>query len=77
MSKLSNMPIVITFFLLGLSFGSGPCLAACGPLLISYIAGTGKKFKDSVVTYLIFSSARIVTLDGIIIGDESIINQIL
>jgi len=50
---------IITFFLLGLSFGAGPCLAACGPLLISYTAGTGKDVLKGLSAYILFSLARI------------------
>ena len=53
------MPLAISFFLLGLSFGAGPCLASCGPLLITYIAGTGKNVFKSLVSYALFSCARI------------------
>ena len=44
---------------MGLSFGAGPCIASCGPLLISYIAGTGKGPWKGFVAYLLFSFARI------------------
>ncbi|MFH0935260.1 MAG: sulfite exporter TauE/SafE family protein, partial [Candidatus Omnitrophota bacterium] len=53
------MPIIISFFLLGLSFGAGPCLASCGPLLISYLAGTKKNFRGGLYSYILFSAARI------------------
>ena len=48
-----------SFFVLGLSFGSGPCLASCGPLLLSYWAGTQKNIKSSFISYALFSAARI------------------
>ncbi len=50
---------IASFFLLGLSFGFGPCLGSCGPLLISYIAGTEKNPFKSVITYMVFSLSRI------------------
>ena len=53
------MKLLLSFFILGLTFGSGPCLASCGPLLVSYIAGTNKGVKNSVWVYLLFSLARI------------------
>lgn len=53
------MPIIVSFFLLGLSFGAGPCLASCGPLLITYLAGTGKNVWGSISSYILFSAARI------------------
>jgi sulfite exporter TauE/SafE len=50
---------IVRIFLLGLSFGAGPCVASCGPLLLSYVAGTRKDIVRSGLTYLIFSLARI------------------
>jgi hypothetical protein len=52
------------------------------PSFNRYFYATHKKhYKKSISPILerikIFSSAKIVTLDGTIIGDESIINQIL
>ncbi len=52
--------IIISLFLSGILLGSGPCLASCGPILISYIAGTKKNILKGVLTYILFSSARIV-----------------
>ena len=51
--------IIFSLFLLGLSFGSGPCLASCGPILISYVAGTEKNVLKSFISYILFSLARI------------------
>lgn len=50
---------ILSFFLLGLSFGFGPCMSSCGPVLISYIAGRQKNVLKSLATYWIFSSGRI------------------
>ena len=47
-------------FLLGLIFGSGPCLASCGPLLVSYVAGTGKSPRAGVLSYFLFSWTKIL-----------------
>lgn len=52
--------VMISLFLLGLSFGSGPCLASCGPLLLTYIIGTKKNTPEGLVSYFIFSIARIL-----------------
>jgi len=49
-----------SLFILGLSFGAGPCLASCGPLLISYIAARRKNIPKSIITYLLFSVSRIL-----------------
>lgn len=51
--------LLFSFFLLGLSLGIGPCLATCGPLLISYIAGTQKDSIKGIGAYIIFSLSRI------------------
>ena len=51
--------IATSFFILGLSFGAGPCMASCGPLFISYIAGARKGILNSLMDYVLFSLARI------------------
>lgn len=53
------MKIVLSLFLMGLSFGSGPCLASCGPILLSYTVGTRKNILNSLNVYILFSLARI------------------
>lgn len=53
------MNIVLSFFLFGLFFGSGPCVASCGPVLISYIAGRNRGPLDAFKTYLLFSLSRV------------------
>ena len=50
---------MISIFLLGLSFGAGPCIASCGPILLSYVAGTKKDILKSIFTYTLFSLSRI------------------
>jgi len=59
--KKCSPVIKITFslFLLGLTFGSGACIASCGPLLISYLIGTEKNIGKSITSYILFSCARI------------------
>lgn len=49
----------MSFFLFGLFFGSGPCLASCGPVLISYIAGRNKNTVEALKTYFLFSLSRV------------------
>ncbi len=51
--------IIISLFLAGLLFGSGPCIASCGPFIITYIAGAKKNISKGVMVYILFSSARI------------------
>jgi len=42
----------------GFLFASGPCLASCGPLLISYIAGTEKDIYRAFTFYSLFSFSK-------------------
>ena len=51
--------IALSSFLLGLAFGWGPCLASCGPLVLSYSVGTQKNHWQGLVLYLVFSASRI------------------
>ncbi len=51
--------ISLNLLFTGLIFGSGPCLASCGPVLISYFAGAGKKPAAALWGYALFSLARI------------------
>lgn len=51
--------IVVSLFISGLLLGSGPCLAACGPVLISYIAATKQGAKQGILAWLLFSLSRI------------------
>ena len=48
------------FFVLGITLGSGPCLASCGPLLISYCVGTRRNIPGAINAYLIFSLSKIL-----------------
>jgi hypothetical protein len=50
----------VSLFILGFSFGSGPCLTSCGPLLLSYIVGTQKRVAAGLFAYSLFSLVRIV-----------------
>jgi len=52
--------IIISLFISGLLFGSGPCIASCGPILISYIVGTRKDLFKSLIAYILFSLTRIL-----------------
>jgi len=53
------MRILLSLFILGFSFGLGPCLASCGPVLISYLAGNRRDVLRSLWSYVLFSSARV------------------
>jgi len=52
--------IALNLFLSGLLFGSGPCIASCGPLLVSFIAGTGRGPLKGLYSYALFSLSRII-----------------
>jgi sulfite exporter TauE/SafE len=60
--------IIISLFLTGLLFGSGPCVASCGPFLITYVAGTKKNVARAVIVYFLFSVARISVYAGLGLG---------
>ena len=49
-----------SLFLTGLFLGIGPCLATCGPLLVSYTAATKENMLGGLKTYIVFSATRIV-----------------
>jgi sulfite exporter TauE/SafE len=53
------MKVSLGLFVLGLSFGSGPCLVSCGPVFLSYLAGNSKNVAQSFLRYLVFSLSRI------------------
>ncbi len=57
--------LILSFFILGLSFGVGPCVASCGPLLISYAAATNKNVLQSLKAYLLFSLSRVLVYIGL------------
>ncbi len=54
-----SLRLLFSFFIFGLSLGSGACLAGCGPALISYLAGTEKNVKNSIRAYGLFSLSRL------------------
>lgn len=51
--------IAWSFFLYGVIFGSTSCLASCGPLVVTYIAGTKKGLWAGLREYFLFSLARV------------------
>ncbi len=50
---------ILYLFISGIALGSGPCLVTCGPVLVSYIAGTRKGSREGFWVWLSFSLARI------------------
>jgi sulfite exporter TauE/SafE len=53
------LKICISLFLTGAVLGTGPCLATCGPILISYIAATKKSPLGGLRAWFIFSITRV------------------
>ena len=51
--------IIVGLFISGLLLGWGPCLATCGPVLISYIAATKQSPGQGVWAWFLFSLSRI------------------
>ncbi|MEW6074786.1 MAG: sulfite exporter TauE/SafE family protein [Candidatus Omnitrophota bacterium] len=56
-----NNRVIVELFLSGILLGAGPCLLSCGPILLSYIAGTKKTVPQGLFAYVVFSCTRIVT----------------
>ena len=54
------------FFILGFLFGSGPCLASCGPLLVSYAAARKNSLGGSFLFYSLFTLGRAVVYIALI-----------
>lgn len=54
------LKLIFILFILGLSFGFGPCFLNCGPVLISFVAAKRKGLFKDIVVYLLFSSARVL-----------------
>jgi sulfite exporter TauE/SafE len=52
------MNIAASLFLLGLSFGAGPCMVSCGPVLVSYFAAAGARPFENLKGYLVFCLGR-------------------
>jgi len=57
---MPSLNVITGLFVAGIFFGAGPCMASCGPLLLSYVVGTKKKVKNSLKIWLLFSSARLL-----------------
>ncbi|MCX5699775.1 MAG: sulfite exporter TauE/SafE family protein [Candidatus Omnitrophica bacterium] len=48
-------------FLSGLILGSGPCVGFCAPILAGFIAAYKPSLKKALISYLSFSSAKLVS----------------
>ncbi len=71
--------IIFTLFVSGLFLGAGPCLATCGPILISYIAATRQNPKQGILVWFLFSLSRIcvylILSAGIFLLGEFLVKQ--
>jgi sulfite exporter TauE/SafE len=67
---------IFVLFLNGIFFGSGPCIASCGPLILSFSIGNKKNFKESLKIWGVFSLSRLFVyiIIGLIAG---IFNQVV
>lgn len=50
---------IIYLFISGVILGSGPCLAICAPILISYTAAHRTTIKQSIISYFVFSISKL------------------
>lgn len=57
-------------FLSGLILGCGPCLGFCGPILGGFIATYKPSLKQAIISYLSFSSGKLVSymIIGVLCG---------
>lgn len=53
-----SVEIAVSLFLQGLVLGSGPCLMTCAPILLPFIAGTQKSWKEGLFSTLLFSASK-------------------
>jgi len=53
--------IYLGLFLVGLSFGIGPCLIFCGPVIFAYVAGAKKGWREGLNSGLLFLTSRLVS----------------
>jgi hypothetical protein len=60
--------IAWNLFISGVLFGAGPCVASCGPILFTYIVGTGKSARSGITAYAVFSLARMVAYVSLAAG---------
>jgi uncharacterized membrane protein (GlpM family) len=60
--------IGLNLFISGILFGSGPCIASCGPVLLSYLVSSAKTPRSSLIAYAVFSSARLLTYVALAAG---------
>jgi sulfite exporter TauE/SafE len=57
--------LAVNIFITGLFLGCGPCVASCGPILVSYVAGTRKNVAGALIFYFLFSVGRVLVYAGL------------
>ena len=50
---------LIFFFIQGFLVGSGPCVLTCAPLVLPFIAGTKRDWREGLEAALVFGLARV------------------
>ena len=51
---------LLQLFGIGFAFGmAGPCLFSCTPILMAYIAGSNRRYKDALANIFIFLFGRL------------------
>ncbi|HTY44942.1 MAG TPA: sulfite exporter TauE/SafE family protein [Patescibacteria group bacterium] len=61
-------PLIANLFVTGLLLGCGPCAASCGPILVSYVAGTRKNVTGALAFYAQFCAGRMAVYAGLSIA---------
>jgi cytochrome c biogenesis protein CcdA len=54
--------ICISLFITGMLMGSGPCMLSCGPILLSYIAGTSRSALSGLYCWFVFSLSKLAAV---------------
>jgi len=54
------MKVSTDLFIMGITLGWGPCLSFCGPVLVTYIAGTQSGWFRGLWNTLVFSFTRVL-----------------
>lgn len=57
--------LIANLFITGLLLGCGPCVVSCGPILVSYVAGTRKNVAGALTFYFLFSVGRLLIYAGL------------
>jgi sulfite exporter TauE/SafE len=55
---------------LGISFGFGPCITTCAPVIVPFVASTSSNYKEGLKSTVVFSAGKVLsyTLLGTLSG---------